>query len=195
MIEAAGQGTATVGSSARTAPDTPESQTAPEATDVATVTVTGTRIRCCTPPAPVITSGIENIREEGFADLGEVIRSGPQNFSGGQNPGVVAAVGSGNTYNQNVTGGSSLNLRGAGADATLTLLNGRRRSYGGLYDSVDISAIPVEAVDRIEIVADGASAIYGSDAIAGVRSEEHPSELHSLIRISFACFCLKKKTL
>src|SRR3546814_6239264 len=67
-----------------------------------------------------------------------------------------------------LTGGSSLNLRGAGADATLTLLNGRRRSYGGLYDSVDISAIPVEAVDRIEIVADGASAIYGSDAIAGV---------------------------
>src|SRR3546814_21195344 len=67
-----------------------------------------------------------------------------------------------------LTGGSSLNLRGAGADATLTLLNGRPRSYGGLYDSVDISAIPVEAVDRIEIVAEGASAIYGSDANAGV---------------------------
>src|SRR3546814_759249 len=88
MIEAAGQGTATVGSSARTAPDTPESQTAPEATDVATVTVTGTRIRGGTSPSPVITIGIENIREEGFADLGEVIRSVPQNFSGGQNPGV-----------------------------------------------------------------------------------------------------------
>src|SRR3546814_7568092 len=100
MIEAAGQGTATVGSSARTAPDTPESQTAPEATDVATVTVTGTRIRGGTSPSPVITIGIENIREEGFADLGEVISSVPQNFTVGQNPGVVAAVGSGNTYNQ-----------------------------------------------------------------------------------------------
>src|SRR3546814_12670163 len=118
MIEAAGQGTGTVGSSARTAPDTPESQTAPEATDVATVTVTGTRIRGGTSPSPVITIGIENIREEGFADLGEVIRSVPQNFSGGQNPGVVAAVGSGNTYNQTVTGGSSPNFRGAGAAAT-----------------------------------------------------------------------------
>src|SRR3546814_6277027 len=70
MIEAAGQGTATVGSSARTAPDTPESQTAPEATDVATVTVTGTRIRGGTPPSPVLTIGIENIREDGFADPG-----------------------------------------------------------------------------------------------------------------------------
>src|SRR3546814_8857532 len=100
MIEAAGQGTGTVGSSARTAPDTPESQTAPEATDVATVTVTGTRIRGGTSPSPVITIGIANIREEGFADLGEVIRSVPQNFSGGQNQGVVAAVGSGNTYNR-----------------------------------------------------------------------------------------------
>lgn len=138
------------------------------AQDLDKIVVTGTRIRGGTTPSPVVTIGRERIQEEGFADLGEVVRSVPQNFGGGQNPGVVAAVGSGNTYNQNVTGGTSLNLRGAGADATLTLLNGRRRSYGGLYDSVDISAIPVEAVERIEIVADGASAIYGSDAIAGV---------------------------
>jgi outer membrane receptor protein involved in Fe transport len=50
----------------------------------------------------------------------------------------------------------------------LTLLNGRRMSYGGLFQAVDISAIPMEAVDRIEIVPDGASAIYGSDAVGGV---------------------------
>src|SRR3546814_12012746 len=48
------------------------------------------------------------------------------------------------------------------------LLNGRRMAYGGRAQSVDISAIPVEAVERIEIVPDGASAIYGSDAVAGV---------------------------
>lgn len=143
-----------------------ESESTP--VQLGSVQVTGTRIRGGTSPSPVITIGAEHIREEGFTDLGEVIRSVPQNFSGGQNPGVVSATGSGNTANQNVTGGSGLNLRGAGADATLTLLNGRRRSYGGIYDSVDISAIPVEAVDRIEIVADGASAIYGSDAVAGV---------------------------
>ena len=76
-------------------------------------------------------------------------------------------AGAGNA-NQNITGGSSLNLRGLGADATLTLLNGRRMAYGGFTQSVDISAIPLEAVERIEIVADGASAIYGSDAVGGV---------------------------
>src|SRR5690606_41548850 len=63
---------------------------------------------------------------------------------------------------------SSLNLRGLGPDATLTLLNGRRMAYGGFSQAVDISAIPVEAVERIEIVPDGASAIYGSDAVGGV---------------------------
>lgn len=139
-----------------------------EATNLESIIVTGTRIRGGTTPSPVITIGSERIREEGFADLGEVIRNIPQNFSGGQNPGVVTATGSGNAYNQNATGGSSLNLRGIGADATLTLLNGRRLPNSGFGQAVDISAIPVDAVERIDIVADGASAIYGSDAVAGV---------------------------
>jgi outer membrane receptor protein involved in Fe transport len=137
----------------------------PPVTDIQGFTVTGTRIRGGTTPSPVITIGSETIREEGFADLGEVIRSIPQNFRGGQNPG---AMNGGNVVDQNITGGSSLNLRGLGPDATLTLLNGRRLAYGGFSQGVDISAIPVEAVDRIEIVADGASAIYGSDAVGGV---------------------------
>jgi iron complex outermembrane recepter protein len=141
----------------------------PAATNLQTVTVTGTRIRGGTTPSPVITIGSEQIQQEGFTDLGQVIRSVPQNFSGGQNPGVLSGnlAGAGNA-NQNMTGGSSLNLRGLGADATLTLLNGRRMAYGGFTQAVDISAIPVEAVDRIEIVPDGASAIYGSDAVGGV---------------------------
>ncbi len=137
-------------------------------TQLDTVQVTGTRIKGGTVPSPVITIGSERIQEEGFTDLGEVIRSIPQNFSGGQNPGVVTATGSGNTYNQNATGGAGLNLRGLGPDATLTLLNGRRLPNSGFGQAVDISAIPVEAVERIDIVADGASAIYGSDAVAGV---------------------------
>lgn len=141
----------------------------PAATNLQTVTVTGTRIRGGSTPSPVITIGSEQIQQEGFTDLGEVIRSVPQNFSGGQNPGVLTGnlAGAGNA-NQNMTGGSSLNLRGLGADATLTLLNGRRMAYGGFTQAVDISAIPVEAVERIEIVPDGASAIYGSDAVGGV---------------------------
>jgi iron complex outermembrane recepter protein len=142
---------------------------APAATNLQTVTVTGTRIRGGTTPSPVITIGSEQIQQEGFADLGEVIRSVPQNFTGGQNPGVSSGGFSGaGLANQNVTGGSSLNLRGLGPDATLTLLNGHRMAYSGFTQAVDISAIPVEAVERIEIVADGASAIYGSDAVGGV---------------------------
>jgi len=139
---------------------------APAATNLQTVTVTGTRIRGGTTPSPVITIGSEQIQQEGFADLGEVIRSVPQNFTGGQNPGVTGATGG--FGNQNFTGGSALNLRGLGADASLTLLNGRRLAYDGFSQAVDISAIPVEAVERLEIVPDGASAIYGSDAVGGV---------------------------
>lgn len=63
---------------------------------------------------------------------------------------------------------SSANLRGLGADATLTLLNGHRLPYDSALQGVDISAIPLAAVDRIEILPDGASAIYGSDAVGGV---------------------------
>ncbi len=151
---------------------TPSTRSAPQAASAATelevITVTGTRIRGGTTPSPVITIGSERIQEEGFTDLGEVIRSLPQNFSGGQNPGVAAGAAQGGPGNQNITGGSSVNLRGLGADATLTLLNGRRMSYGGFSQAVDISAIPVAAVDRLEIVPDGASAVYGSDAVGGV---------------------------
>ncbi|MCD9008118.1 TonB-dependent receptor [Luteimonas sp. XNQY3] len=146
-----------------------ESFVEPNAIQLDTVQVTGTRIRGGVTPSPVVTIGIESIREEGFRDLGEVIRSIPQNFSGGQNPGVLSlGYSGGGLANQNITGGSGLNLRGLGPDATVTLLNGRRMAYGGLVQSVDISAIPVEAVERIEIVPDGASAIYGADAVGGV---------------------------
>lgn len=143
--------------------------TTPATTNMQAVTVTGTRIRGGTTPSPIITIGSEQMQEEGFSDLGDVIRSIPQNFSGGQNPGALSGnlAGAGNA-NQNVTGGSSLDLRGLGPDATLTLLDGRRMAYDGFSQGVDISAIPVAAVDRIEIVPDGASAIYGSDAVGGV---------------------------
>jgi len=144
----------------------PVAEQAAPPTTLEAVAVTGTRIRGGVTASPTITIGAQQIQDEGFSDLGEVIRSVPQNFNGGQNPGVTgAASGIGN---QDLTGGSALNLRGLGADATLTLLNGRRLAYDGFTQAVDISAIPVEAVERLEIVPDGASAIYGSDAVAGV---------------------------
>ncbi|MGJ4728084.1 TonB-dependent receptor domain-containing protein [Luteimonas sp. SDU101] len=157
------------GSAARE-PDAALQPASGEVQSLDSITVTGSRIRGGTTPSPVVTIGGERFREEGFSDLGEVIRRVPQNFGGGQNPGVAAGAtaGAGGVANQNITGGSSLNLRGLGADATLTLLNGRRMAYGGFAQAVDIDAIPIDAVDRVEIVADGASAIYGSDAVGGV---------------------------
>jgi iron complex outermembrane recepter protein len=72
------------------------------------------------------------------------------------------------TYN-NFNYGSAINLRGLGLGATLVLVNGRRQPLSGLNsDFVDVSNIPAAAVDRIEILPQGASATYGSDAIAGV---------------------------
>ena len=140
-----------------------------EPTILSEVAVTGTRIPGAPPASPVIEISQTRMIQAGQTNLGEVIRDIPQNFSGGQNPGIGAeAPGSAEIANQNITGGSALDLRGLGPDATLTLLNGNRLSYDGYGQAVDISQIPLAAVDRIEIVADGASAIYGSDAVAGV---------------------------
>lgn len=146
----------------------PAAEKAAPPTVLQSVTVTGTRIRGGVTASPTITIGAQQIQQEGFTDLGQVIRSVPQNFAGGQNPGVAAGAGQGGQSNQNLTGGSGLNLRGLGPDATLTLLNGRRMSYDGAVQAVDVSTIPLDAIERLEIVPDGASAIYGSDAVGGV---------------------------
>lgn len=132
------------------------------------ILVVGSRVRGAPPAAPVVSIDQAEMRRAGHNDLGEVARAIPQNFGGGQNPGVVPGALAGNVSNQNSNSASSINLRGLGPDATLTLLNGRRLAYDGVYQAVDLSVIPITAVDRIEVVADGASAIYGSDAVAGV---------------------------
>jgi iron complex outermembrane receptor protein len=132
------------------------------------IVVTGSHIRGAQSPSPVLTLTSRRIGETGMADLGEVVRSIPQNFNGGQNPGVMVGASGGSIKNQNATGASSPNLRGLGPDATLTLLNGRRLSYGSFSQGVDISAIPLDAIERVDFLLDGASAIYGSDAVAGV---------------------------
>jgi len=130
------------------------------------ILVTGTRIRGARVASPLITVTREAARDAGQATLGEIVRSIPQSFGGGQNPGIGFNVPSSSGADSG--GGSTINLRGLGSDATLTLLNGHRLSYGGTRQAVDVSSIPLGAVDRIEIVADGASALYGSDAVGGV---------------------------
>lgn len=134
--------------------------------DDGAILITGTRIRGSEPASRMITTRREEIERRGRTDLGAFVRDLPQNFSGGQNPGVVGGGNQGGNENQNSS--SALNLRGLGPDATLTLINGHRVAYDGALQGVDISSIPLAAVERLEIVADGASALYGSDAVGGV---------------------------
>src|SRR3546814_13055089 len=77
----------------------------------------------------------------------DVCSSDLQSFGGGQQPGIGFNVPGANGVD--VGGGSSINLRGLGSDATLTLLNGHRLSYSSSRQSVDVSAIPLSAVDRL----------------------------------------------
>lgn len=136
-----------------------------QATTVADVVVTGTRIRGANPTAPLRLIGREEIEQTGFSDMGTLIRSLPENFGGGQNPGILAAGGAGGANSSNA---STVNLRGLGSDATLVLVNGRRLTGDSYFQGSDISGIPLDAVERLEVLKDGASALYGADAVAGV---------------------------
>ena len=134
------------------------------------ILVTGTRIRGQGPVgSAVITIDRKAIDASGFATTQQIAQSIPQNFGGGPND----ATSIGGTLSQsaarNTASGSSVNLRGLGASSTLVLINGDRPPLGGFAGAFsDLSMIPASAVERVEIVADGASAIYGSDAVAGV---------------------------
>jgi len=136
-----------------------------DATDDQAIVITGSRIRGARPAAPVATKTRAQLEDQGFTDLGTFARSLPQSFSGGQNPGVISSL---QTGSENFNSSSTLNLRGLGPDATLTLLNGHRLAYDATNQGVDISALPLAAIERVEVVADGASALYGSDAVGGV---------------------------
>lgn len=130
------------------------------------ITVTGTRIAGAPVASQVISISRSDMEDSGYTDLGRLVRDLPQSFGGGQNPGVGYNVPA--NRGTDVGGGSSINLRGLGSDATLTLLDGHRVAYTATKQSVDVSAIPLAIVDHIDIVPDGASALYGSDAVAGV---------------------------
>lgn len=141
---------------------------ADEPKKLADVVVTGTQIRGTgAVGANVITISREEIEKSGLATPHEVLERLPQNFGGSPNEDTTS-TGGGNITN-NLAFGSSLNLRGIGTDSTLVLINGRRAAASGADGSfVDINSIPLDAIERIEILPDGASALYGSDAIAGV---------------------------
>ncbi|MEO8524027.1 MAG: TonB-dependent receptor [Caldimonas sp.] len=113
-------------------------------------------------PVQIITR--DQIQRSGQPTIADVLRNIPANTGGSFGE---------NFTNSFAPGSSGISLRGLGEKTTLVLINGRRTSnYGfaqNLQDSfVDLNSIPTSAVERVEILKDGASAIYGSDAIAGV---------------------------
>jgi outer membrane receptor protein involved in Fe transport len=126
------------------------------------MTITGTHIRGGDPiGSQLIVLDRQALDQAGYATVQDVIRSLPQNFGGGPSEDTINS--------DNVVRGTGINLRGLGVGSTLVLLNGRRLALGGATSSfVDVSSIPLAAVARVEVLTDGASAIYGSDAVGGV---------------------------
>ena len=126
------------------------------------VVVTGTHIRGNTATtSPVAVLDRAYIESSGFTTTTGLMQALPQNFASANQTAVAGAF-------NNAAQGSSINLRGIGEGTTLTLLNGRRLAPGFNASAADISALPLAAIERVEILLDGASAIYGSDAIGGV---------------------------
>ena len=114
----------------------------------------------------------EDLDQSGAATLDEFARTMAQNFSNTDSVSNFASNGylaSFSSTGSNVSNGAAFNIHGLGPSATLTLLNGHRMAPAGSDGSfTDISQIPLSAIDHIEVLSDGASAIYGTDAVAGV---------------------------
>jgi iron complex outermembrane receptor protein len=117
--------------------------------------------------SPIVAISREQIDASGRATLADLLADLPQNFSGTSTP-VTSLTGADRVGTNSVVS-QGVNLRGLGASATLVLVNGRRMAGTGLKgDFADVSAIPTAAVARVEVLLDGASALYGSDAVGGV---------------------------
>lgn len=147
-----------------TAVASPES-TSQEAKTMETVTVTGSHIKRAqiSGVGPVTVIDRESIERSGAISVENLLQRLPASagFAGNQTNAYWADNGYGTTQ---------VNLRGLGINRTLVLLNGRRVVYGGTgaNSAVDLNIIPVALIERIEVLKDGASAIYGADAVAGV---------------------------
>lgn len=138
-------------------------------TDDGEVVVTGSRIKQdpnkSALPLQIVTT--QELGRNGISSPGQLLSFLTSNGSGADNlasnSDVVTAERRGNN------GASFANLRGQGPAATLVLLNGRRVAAQGTTGSaVDVNQIPFMAIDRVEVLKDGASAVYGTDALAGV---------------------------
>jgi len=133
------------------------------------ISVVGSRIRSggFDNAAPVSVISADVAVSQGIGNLGELLRS--STLAAGSNQ--VTSASSTAFVEGGGTGAETLSLRGLGANRTLVLLNGRRAGPAGTRGEVasfDMNVLPIEAIERVEILKDGASSLYGSDAVAGV---------------------------
>jgi outer membrane receptor protein involved in Fe transport len=132
----------------------------PAAATVQEVVVTGSRIPHpgLTSVSPLTTVGSQDIKLQGVQNVEDLVNSLPQ---------VMAQFGS--MESNGATGTATVNLRGLGSQRTLVLIDGKRLQAGDPGVPVpDLNFIPAPLVDRVDVVTGGASAVYGSDAVAGV---------------------------
>ena len=134
-----------------------------EAGDVEEITVTGSRIKrdSINSSAVVTTITAEDIEESQALILADALRMSTYNTFGSFGP----------TAGSSAMSNATISVRGLGSSRTLVLMDGRRMPgspHLGGAGAVNINMIPTVAVERVEILADGASSVYGSDAIAGV---------------------------
>ncbi|MNU27024.1 Vitamin B12 transporter BtuB precursor [compost metagenome] len=146
----------------------PPSVSAEEATEVGDVIVTGSLLRASgASSSPVSVLDRDVLDRRGRGSVADILADLPQNYAGSGTPGALLGF-------ADPTGGNSalatgLNLRGLGVGSTLTLVNGRRLAGTGSRGAfADASALPSAAVARVDVLLDGASALYGADAVAGV---------------------------
>ena len=125
------------------------------------VIVTGSRVRRvdAESASPIITIDQAAIEKTGVQSAGDLLQRLPTVSGAATNP----AVNNGGGF-----GEANVELRGLDAKRTLVLLNGRRLGLIGASDATDINLIPVNLIERVDVLKEGAGAIYGSDAIAGV---------------------------
>lgn len=145
-----------------------EAEVGPDGRVLDTVRVTGSRLaNPYTSIAPLDVISADTAALEGISDVSTLLQTAT--VAAGS-PQVTSATSSAFVQNGGV-GTETISLRGLGANRTLTLINGRRAGAAGTRGAVsafDLNAIPLSAVSNIEILKDGASSIYGSDAVAGV---------------------------
>ncbi|WP_334178573.1 TonB-dependent receptor [Pseudoxanthomonas sp.] len=143
---------------------------APATTTLDRVSVTGSRIKRTDVEAalPITIVQKAEIDAQGITSAEQLLQF--LNIAGNGADGLTsAAVDMDLGELRGTAGVSGANLRGQGSDATLVLLNGRRVATHGLRgQAVDLNSIPFAAIDRVEVLRDGASAVYGTDAIGGV---------------------------